>query len=198
MSTNALALVMSAALLAGCAGMADSMSKVAGLGVVKQETSTFDNATLVSVTPQFLNNKGTMGNDFKLGARWTSATPSQVGLILSYSSDVKSGQSYASLTGLDVNLDGEISTFKAGPSTNLSSSSYNTVSKTIYTSSENVVVIPYATLERMVSAKDCRLRIHSRDGYEDSLFSVERIPCGQGTAILSIQEFMAKVAATRR
>ena len=192
-----LALIVAFA-VSGCASMADGMSKAAGLGVVKQETSTFDNATIVSASPTFLYAKGSWGNSVKLGARWSSASPDAVALILAYDSNVSGyGSAYLGLTGIDINVDGDISSHKAGGATDLDSSGYNTVSKTIYTSSKNAVVIPYALLERMVAAKDCRLRIHTSKGYEDAEFSIERIPGGQGTAILAIKEMMAKIAAVK-
>lgn len=184
--------------VSGCASMADGMSKAAGLGVVKQETSTFDNATIISASPTFLYAKGSWGNSVKLGARWSSATPESVALILSHDSNTSGyGNAYVGLTGIDINVDGDISSHAAAGSTDLDSSGYNTVSKTIYTSSKNVVVIPYALLERMVAAQDTRIRIHTSKGYEDAQFSLERIPGGQGTAILSIKELMAKVAAVK-
>ena len=186
--------------VSGCASMADSMSQFAGLGVVKQETSTFDNATIITASPTFLYAKGGAwgSNSVKLGARWSSASPDSVALILAYDSNVSGyGSAYLGLTGIDINVDGDISSHAAGGSTSLDSSGYNTVSKTIYTSSKNAVVIPYALLERMVAAKDCRLRVHTSKGYEDAQFSVERIPGGQGTAILAIKELMAKVAAVK-
>ena len=185
--------------LTGCApSMIDGMSKAAGLGVVKQETSTFDNATIVSVSPTFLYAKGSWGNGVKLGARWSSKSPDSVALILEYNSSTSGyGNAYLGLTGIDINVDGEISSHAAAGTTDLDSSGYNTVSKTIYTSSKNAVVIPYSLLQRMVAAKDCRLRIHTSKGYEDAQFSLERIPGGQGTAILSIREFIAKVSSAK-
>ena len=184
--------------LSGCASMVDSMDKAAGLGVVTQERSTFDNATVVSVTPNSLYAKGSWGNVVKLGASWSSASPEYVALIISYDSNTSGGGSvYLNLTGMDINIDGKISSHPAASGTSLDSSAYNTVSKTIYTSSKNSVVIPYALLESMISAKDCRLRIHTGKGYEDAEFSIERIPGGKGTAILSIKEFMVKVAAVK-
>lgn len=184
--------------VSGCASMADGMSKAAGLGVVKQETSTFDNATIITASPTFLYAKGSWGNSVKLGARWSSTTPESIALILAYDSSTSGyGNAYIGLTGIDINVDGDISSHAAAGSTDLDSSGYNTVSKTIYTSSKNAVVIPYALLERMVAAKDTRIRIHTSKGYEDAQFSLERIPGGQGTAILAIKELMAKVAAVK-
>lgn len=185
--------------LSGCASMTDAMSTAAGMGVVHQEHSTFDDSTAVTVSPMPLWAKGSWGNAVRLGARWTSAAPDYVALEMSYQSNVNAGSNaFTSLSGMDINVDGEITHWKAGTSTDLSNSAYNTVSRTIYTASKNDIVIPYALLQKMVAAKDCRLRIHTGEGYEDAQFNIERIPGGQATAIHSIREFMAKVDATRK
>lgn len=184
--------------LSGCAGMTDVMSKAAGRGIVTEERSAFDNSTNISVSPMPLWAKGSWGNKVQLGAIWMSSNPGLVALKMSYRSDVNAaGSAYTSIGGIDINVDGKVTHWQTGAPTSLSSSSYNTTSRTIYTSSSNVVVIPYELLQHMVSAKDCRLRIHTGDGYEDAQFNIERIPGGQATAILSIRKFMAKVDAQR-
>ncbi|NOU50154.1 hypothetical protein HG263_06315 [Pseudoalteromonas sp. JBTF-M23] len=186
--------IASVLLLNGCAAVADSMSKMAGIGVVTEEVSTFDNATIVNMSPAFLHAEGSWGNNIKLGARWSSKSPDYAALVLSYSSDVSSSRSaYLNLSGLDINIDGKITSYKTGRLTNHEGSDYNNVTRTIYTKSENAVVVPYSILEQMVEAKDCRLRIHTSKGYEDAQFSIERIPGGQGTAILPMREFVANI-----
>lgn len=190
-------LFVGAAVLAisGCT----AMDKLAGLGVVSEHTSTFDSATVVEVSPNSLYDPGSAwGTPLQLGARWSSAAPNSVALILAYNSNISSANSaYLSLTGLDLNIDGEISSYAAGQTTDLGGSSYNTVSHTIYTFSSNAVVIPYSVLQRMVAARSCRIRIHTGKGYQDADFTTEHIPGGKATAIVSIREFMAKVAAAR-
>lgn len=175
------------------------MDKLAGLGVVSQHTATFDNATVIEVSPNSLYDPGsTWGTPLQLGARWSSAAPDFVALILAYNSDAAGGMpAYLGLAGLDINIDGSILSYAAGQPTDLSSSAYNTVSHTIYTSSRNAVVVPYTVLQRMVAAKSCRLRLHTSKGYQDADFSSDHIPGGKATAIVSIKEFMAKVAAAR-
>lgn len=185
--------------LSGCASMADSVSKMSGLGVVTEEASTFDGATVIDVSPTWLYDpEGSFGNQVKLGARWSSKAPDYVALVMSYNADTRGySATYMSISGIDINVDGEITSYSTRNSTKLDSGSYNTVTRTIYTESRNTVVIPYAMLEEMVFANDCRLRIHTSKGYEDARFSIERIPGGQGTAILSIQEFMARIEPIR-
>ena len=181
--------------LSGCAGMTDATSRFARIGVIEEEKSTFDGATIVKVSPAFLYREGAwLGVQVRLGARWNSKAPDYVAMILAYSSNVSSGgTAYLNFSGLDVNIDGKISEYKTTSLTSHDSSSYNKVSRTIYTESQNTVVIPLATLQEMLLAKDCRLRIHTSKGYEDAQFSIERIPGGQSTAIIHLREFMNRV-----
>ena len=184
--------------LNGCAEMADSASRLANIGVIEQEKSTFDGATIIKMSPAWLYREGAlMGVPVKLGARWSSKSPDFVALILSYQSDVAVGSaSYVGFTGLSVNIDGQFSNYKVGAPTSYENSGYNTVSRTIYTGSTNSVVIPLVEFKRMLAARDCRLRIETTKGYQDAQFSIERIPGGQGTAIIPMREFLARIEST--
>ena len=186
-------------LLQGCASMADSMSQFAGLGVISQEKSTFDGATIISMSPTFLySGQGMSASNVKLGARWNSKVPDQVALIPSYSSSVaRGGSAYVNISGMEVNIDGEIKSFRTAGLTQHESSSYNPVSRDVYTKSEGTVVVPWDVLQKMMAATDCRIRIHTGSDYEDSIFSVERIPGGQSTVKFSLKEFISKVDAVR-
>jgi len=189
---------ISMATLSGCATMTDAMSTAAGMGVVSTSRDNFNGGTNVSVSPMPLWAPGSWGNQVQLGAIWTSSAPDSVALEMSFRSNVNAaGSAYASLSGMDIKVDGELTKWRTGAPTSLNSSAYNTVSKTIYTSSSNAVVIPYALLQRMVAAKDCRLRIYIGSSYEDAQFNLERIPGGQPTALLSIRKFMVKVDSMR-
>lgn len=184
--------------LSSCATLDDAMGAASGMGVVSEEHSTFDGATILTVSAMPLWAKGSWGNAIRLGAHWTSAVPDMVALDMSYASNINSSASaFTQISGIDINTDGEITTWRANTPTQLANSSYNTISHTIYTASSNSVVIPYSLLQRMVAAADCRLRIHTGDGYEDAQFNLERIPGGQATAIVAIKKFMVKVDAAR-
>lgn len=179
--------------ISGCASMADSMSQMAGVGVISEKKSTFDGAYVIELSPAWLYDpQGGFGNNYKLGARWTDAVPESVAIILNFSSSA-GGNAYTSFSGIDINIDGAKYSFDTTTTTTLSGSDYNTVSNTIYTESENTVVIPLALLKQMTAATDCRLRIHSSDGYEDALFHLERMPGGQGLAKPRFVEFLNKV-----
>jgi len=181
--------------LSGCASMDDSINKMIGIGVISEEKSTFDGATILVVSPSWLyeSKKSWTANPVKLGARWSSTSPDFVVLDLSYDSSTSGGATYLNLSGIDINIDGTISSYSTNGSTLLDSSDYDTISKTIYTNSKNSVVIPLALLKSMTTANDCRIRIHTDKGYEDSIFSIERSDSGQGAALLSIKQFLERL-----
>ncbi len=114
------------------------------MGVGSHLTSTFDNSTLIQVYRNSLYEpNSTWGTPLQLGAIWTSAYPDEGGLILSFISNLSSGNAaYLGVTGIDINVDGIISSYKAEQQSTLSCSSYNSVAKTINTSSKNTIVLP--------------------------------------------------------
>ncbi|MFK2904556.1 hypothetical protein ISP17_11320 [Dyella ginsengisoli] len=192
------AMLAAAAAVSSCATMTDTMSAAAGMGVVSQQHSTFDDSTIITVSPMPLWAKGSWGNAVQLGASWSSASPDRVALVMSYDANATQGSAaFTSLSGMDINIGGEVTQWRSGSSTQLSNGAYNTVSQTVYTASSNSIVIPYSMLQRMVTAPDCRLRIHTGEGYEDAQFNIERIPGGQATALVSIKKFVAQVDAMR-
>jgi hypothetical protein len=171
--------------------MADMGDAMTGAGVVKEEVSTFDGARVVTVNPAWLYTGEGMSEvgDFKLGAKWTSAEPELVGLLLSYepSFDVD----FTTFEALQVNIDGAITSYPAGP-TNMDSE-YIESFGTSATESTAFVSMPMATLQAMIDAKDCRLRILAGNKYSDAIFSVDRASTGQATARVSLRAFVEKV-----
>lgn len=186
------------AALAGCASVADSMNRAAGIGVVSSEVSTFDGATIVEASPSWLYSSGStsLPNRTKLGARWSSMAPDIVTLVLVYDSSTGSYDDiFLGIDSLDVNLAGQIKHFEAGYITALDTGVYNSVSRSTSTSSENTVVIPLALLRDMVGAEDCRIRINTSSGYEDAVFNIDRATAGQATARVSLREMLATISA---
>ncbi len=119
--------------IAGCASMADVGSKFAGIGTISKEQSTFDNATIITMSPALLYAEGEwLGVPVRLGARWSSNSPSHVSLIMSYSSNTYGSSSglYTNFSGMDLNIDGKISSYKSSGLTKHSDSGYNSVSRT--------------------------------------------------------------------
>lgn len=178
--------------LAGCAAM-DAM---AGMGVLTQRNNSYDGGEVINVSGQSLYAPDlALGTPLQLGATWLSRYPDSVSLDISYRSNVDMGSNaYASIDELDVRIDGLESRWQAH-GTRLDSTPYNTVSRTIYTTSSTSIVVPLKMLRAMVQAQDCRLRIYSSLGTTDVLFSRDSIPGGKPTAITSIRKLLAAVDA---
>jgi len=191
MKTIAFALSL---LLAGCAS-------ITGVGLVTESVSSFDNSKIIEASPGYLYDETRGMFDpipFRLGARWNSASPEHAALVISYAPNgLTTHKSFTNIQGIDLNIDGNISNHNVDGITNHQASDYNTVAKQIYTSSSNVVIIPLATLDQLVSAKDSRIRIRSMDGFIDAHFSIEQIPGASETAIVPIRDLLARVKAEK-
>jgi len=124
---NILVLLVAVPILTSCAGMADSMNKMAGIGVISEDIATFDGAKTIKVSPNWLyESKETWSpNEVQLGTRWKNTSPDLVVLDFFYGSDA-SGYSatYLGLSGMDLNVDGEKLSYSTGKSTSLDSSGY--------------------------------------------------------------------------
>ena len=172
--------------LASCA----TMNQMAGLGVVKEQRSDFDNTRIVSVSPNFMGSTKIFSPCFlKIGMVWAEDDPDNAILTLTYESDVNAGsRMYTSFTSLGINIDGRIKYFKPA-STRLDSSSYNTVSKTIYTSSKSHVVVPLSYVKQMVNGRDVRVQA---SGFRTGLFHQES-NSGAPLAKKNFKEGLAKI-----
>lgn len=186
-------------MLTACAGMVDSMDKMIGVGQISVEKETLDDSTTVKVTPAFLTDDVSDHgmNSYKLGGRWNSQAPNTIFLEPNFESQV-GGNTYTGFDGITVRINGNAQRFDRVGRTNLSSSDYNTVSNTIYTESSGVVPVPLSTVENMLNSDDVRLRIHSSDGYEDSIFSADRADNGQKLARPYFQDFLAEIEKQKR
>ena len=180
--------------MSGCASTADMFDSMAGIGTISEKTATFDGSTILTLSPTFLtDNEGDIAlNQYKLGARWTSSAPDYVALVMNYDSQV-GGNAYTTFDGLSIRIHDETLRFDTDDPTHLSSSSYNSVTNTIYTESESTVLVPRSLIEEMVKAEDVRIRIHSSDGYEDALFNLERSSAGQGLAVVYFRKFLVRI-----
>lgn len=183
--------------LYGCTGMADFGAVFADMGVVRSRVDTFDGATVITVSPNNTDSPGAWTYSIGVGGRWTSNAPHLVAVVLEYSSSSAGSNSYTNISGMDVMIDGEKFEYRANGPTDHSNSGYNTVTKMIYTESENRVVVPLDIIKQMISANDCRLRIYTSDGYQDSIFSVDRLAGGAPSARMSFRDFVAKIEETK-
>lgn len=192
-----LAFILTLALISGCSTqMIDSINKATGIGVVSEDYSSFDDSRIVNVSPSWLYDTNDGVRTVKLGASWKSVTPDLVALVMKHDSSVdRSGLSnevYLNITSIDIRVNGDTRSFRTGR-TDHDSGSYNSISNTISTSSEARAVIPMDLLMEMLSAEDCRVRVYTNEGYEDAVFHIERMPGGQATAKVALQEFVAAI-----
>ena len=182
-------LIFALILLSGCAAQMDAF---AGLGVIDEEVSTFDGKRVVSVSPTWVANDGPLSvASTKVGAIWKESSPNEVLIILKhdgstgYSSDL-----YKSYESLSVNIDGNVKTFETTGTTEHSSSNYNTVSRSIYTESTAIVLMPLEYLKSMVEGDKVTLRFNGLHRYEDGIFSKETGTMDQQMAKARIVEFL--------
>lgn len=177
-------LITPALFLVSCA----AMNQMAGLGVVHEGASQFDGSKTVTATPNFV-----VGSSVMLGAFYSSMTPGYASMIAKYSSSTGGygAPLYVSFSGVSINIDGEIKSFKV-TRTDLDSSAYNSVSKQIYTDSSASFVVPISYLRSMVNASDCRIRFETSKGSYVGEFHRE-INGGVPVAKATMKEFLAKL-----
>ena len=181
------------AVMAGCT--TDGMNEAMGIGTVTSSKSTFDGATIVNMAPALLSSgEGNRSGNIHLGARWSSALPDSAALMLSYESwGGLTGKTFANISSASVNIGGNIRSFNV---TGLTQHDPGSPGGMIAdTSSTNSVIIPLSLLRQMTTAPDVRLRIMTDTGYQDSIFSKERLVGGSETAIVPLRKFLQQVDA---
>lgn len=191
-----IAALAAAALLAGCYSLADGTEALVGIGSISAEKSTFSGAYEVRMQPAWV-----YGGDFfgastvKLGAFWTAENAETAYLVMRMDSSTQSSRAYAGLEGLQINLNGQVHSFKSGGGTSMSGSPYNTVTKQIYTQSENAVAVPLSLVRDMVAAEQCKIRFLTSAGFQEADFAIERSEAGGAGARYYMREFLQKIDA---
>ena len=169
----------------GCA-----VSELAGIGSIKTEVSQFDNSKQITLGPAFLTGGSIMNSPpVKLGAHFNSNEPDSVWLVAKYDG---MGPSYVNIHELSVKIGEKVKTFKSGGLTEHESGGYNSLTKSIPTSSSNSFKVPVSYLKEMIAAKDCRLRIGTGKGDITALFHIEK-STGQMWAKGYLKRFLAKI-----
>jgi hypothetical protein len=193
MTGKRLFVVAVALAMSGCT----TLDQLTGRGVVTQSTSGFDNATVIEATPNALANvDGTWTEPLELGARWSSAAPDSVALVVGWAPGTAGTLVFSDTRAFFINIDGKISQYSAGqPTSRAGSGGGPASSDRLY--GINEVVIPYSVLEQMTAAKDCRIRVQTSNGFLDFDFTRAYASGGKPTAINAINQLMAKVAALR-
>ena len=193
------------ATLAACSHAA--IDQVAGLGVFSERKYDFDGAYEIAVTPARLaGGDGTGQAAIFMGARWKDSDPDTVQLELKYSGAVggiaeafsSNTEAYLNINLLEIRAENQpLGEYKAGL-TDHDSSKYNTVTGSIYTDSTAFVAVPFAVFKQMLSASDCRIRIHTNEGYVDVLFSLESGDYGSILAKRYLKGLLTRINAHLR
>lgn len=163
-----------------------TMNQLAGIGQLTESKSSFDNATVITLTPAWLYNQDQQRlNSITLGAEWNSKVPNHVILILE-------SQGIVGLTEISVNIDGTIIKIDANRSTDFDIRTR----KGVPSKSSNRIAVKSELVEQMMAAKDCRIRINTTQGYEDSHFHILHGNTSD-TAKVEFAKFLEKVKVTR-
>lgn len=166
------------------------MDELAGIGNITQSVSDFDNAKIIELSNSRNYNSKTFGPSTMFAAKWTSNNPESIILYMVYNGSVSSGDAYETFTGMKVNIDGEFRSFETARSTALSSGSYNTVTKTIYTKSSAPVIIPISYLKKMIAGESVKIRVLMIDTYEDIIFDVSSDSYGNTYSKVKLKELL--------
>lgn len=154
--------------LSGCA----AMQKMSGSGVLDVYEDQFKGGARISMTSAPTVNLEGITATTELGGFWSAESPDAVAIRLVSKSSVKESDTYVTFEQLQVRIDGEITTFDAG-TTSHDSGGYNEVSRTIYTTSRAVVIMPYDYFVKMMDDPNSKVRVTTRKFYEDIDFHKE-------------------------
>ena len=186
-------LALNISFISGCSSTLDD---IAGVGKISSSKVSFDGSTDIelSMTRVYQEN-GKMMDTFLTG-RWNSKTPDVVFLGLLNNSSAGQSDTYVSYRELKVRIDGIETSYKAGK-TRLDNSGYNNVTNTIYTSSEASVVVPLEELKKMIKAEDVKIRVTTRDYYEDAIFQQNGY-MGEESAQTKFKKFVTEIDKTNK
>lgn len=150
-------------------GCQSTANKIAGICQIETISDSFENSKKVNFTPCLVDAGKGISPSFKFSFDWDQTTPSRIGLGVTYDSNIRQ-DSYTNFESIAIKVDEDILFESNFGRTNLSSSGYNTVSNTIYTTSENRTVIPLELFDKMLKSDNVLIKVNSSDGYEDYFF----------------------------
>ena len=161
--------VFATIIITGCSSTID---KMAGIGQLETNISDFSGDTFIELSKTRNAHPTEKQASTFFGLRWDSSIRDTVFLKLINQSDASSSDTYVNYESIEIKIGDDVYTFDAGK-TIQNSGSYNSVSKTIYTTSRASVSLPLSLLKKMVNAEDCRIRINTYKWYEVVLFHVD-------------------------
>lgn len=173
-------------------GCGSTLEKIAGSGIVSNNIDQFTNERVItmSVTPNY-NTDNEIAHTF-FDAKWVSSRPDSVLIGLVNKSSTSDPDTYVSYQSVAINIDGDITEFKAAQTTH-DSGTYNTVSKSIFTSSRSHIRMPLAYLTEVVYSPSTKIRITTRKYYEDIDMSYEKNSLGVRNARPILRTFLNEI-----
>lgn len=176
-------ILAAATVLSGCA-VVDGMDSLAGLGNYSVDTNSFDNETIITLTPDTLYDPEASIFDpvyVRIGGVWTSEAPNYINLAF------QEDGGYVGFSSVTFKADGVTKSFDIG----LSDLSFDQprlsgISSTAYTA------IPVSDLRQFINADSCRMKIEKSRGYVLADCKLDRIPGGKKTAIKGLRKMIAE------
>lgn len=183
------ALLISALSLVGCASMTDMMDGAAGLGKFNIDKNSFNDETVISLTPDTLYDpEASMFNPVsaRMGAVWTSQAPNFVNIAF------QQDGGYIRFQEVSFKVDGETKTYKIGLSDlGFDDTKLSGMKSTAY------ALMPIGDFKSLLSANTCQMKIEKDTGYELADCKIDRIPGGKKTAVAGLRKVLAAIEETK-
>lgn len=166
-------------------------------GIKDKQPKSAEDADKASISPSPLLSENAVDEKIRMGAVWSSLRPKTVSLILVFDSrspalnGTNDQDSYErGFAAVDIAVDGMKYSYPVGYPTDIDIISYPAGSSPLLPTRRNILAIPFSLLEKMMNAKDCRLKIYTYSGHVDILFSTEKFPDDNVTAIVFFKRFL--------
>ncbi len=193
---NELLLFLLAAALTGCIGghlPHEDHEKALASEVEKLRLS-----GLSAVEPSRLYFSDFRISKYKLGAAWSSLARRKISLAIANAEEGSGyGPEAVGLSGIDIEIDGKEFSYRVSAPDHDDEISYAAFSATIHTARENFIAIPYSTYKKMLIARNCTIRIYTKNGVEDVQFSIAYGPDEHAGALVFFRNFDAMVEFTK-
>ena len=188
--------LLAALVLAGCAGMSESMQRSVGVGEVSTSTSSFDGKSEVVMQPAWVADADGGMPQFKLGFFWTENVPDTVVVLAS----VASLDDYSLIEGLALNLDGEIIDLQALDALTdldhdrlirVTCNRYGCNEGMVLRTSEKRYLAPLSVVRRLAESSNAKVKLSFAKTYTVGNFSAKS--SGNVTAAQSLPDFLQSV-----
>ena len=174
-------IIAAVTLLSGCA-VVDGMDSLSGLGNYSVDTNSFDDETIITLTPDTLYDPEASMFDpvsARIGGVWTSKAPNFINLAF------QEDGGYVRFDKITFKADGLTKSYDIGLSDlNFDDTRLSGITSTAY------AAVPVSELKQFIYADSCRMKIEKDAGYELADCKLDRIPGGKKTAIKGLKKMI--------